>query len=540
MNKRKVKLIAGKRPVTGDINAISKFEIHVEETKKPNGEIEVTLHSINNSGVLVPITPQGGGSTGGGADDWNIINQKAYGIEWTLFKDPTKEDPMDCTRIGNMEYHKTLPCHQWKGCIANAEKVNYYLDPNDWSKKADGTPSKLDGTDGTVRVEIPTFYYKSWMDNNKANPTRKVMVSPEKIDDSWHEFTGILLDAYYTTLDQTNPDSPRAVSVINTTPEFRGGTYRNSVGDKFDALLEKDPRITDLGKAITDLTVVEMSNFAKNADAENINYEIYKMVVFWMPAIEYATFNIFKDFTSDKTAEGYAKGGLGQGCINANWVTNLVYNRLGTRTPNGFTNEFGNGSGAKLLYTSGEVIHNSTDPSATTTKTAQADLWVNRYRGIENIWGDTGYLLEGILAGSAVKVTNKPENYSNSAATYDKVLVGMQPSMEVPFAVDFNLGDSCEINGSGAGVQDMSALANYTFFNATNPYASVALQIGILSGDDGLPLVFCAGGYAVVFGGPGLLTADDPSLSFAAGGFGFRTLSRLNGDSKKLQYRDVV
>lgn len=509
---------------------LQKYSINKKELRRVNNKIEEIQES--GGGEIIPS---------GGADDWNVINQKAYGIEWTLFKDETKEDPMDCTRIGNMEHHKTLPCHQWKGCIANAEKVNYYLDPNDWSKKVDGTPSKLDGTDGTVRVEIPTFYYKSWSDNNKPNPTRKVMVSLEKIDDSWHEFTGILLDAYYATLDQTNTDAPRAVSVINTTPEFRGGTYRNSVGDKFDALLEKDPRLTDLGKAITNLTVVEMSNFAKNADAENLNYEIYKMIVFWMPAIEYATFNIFKDFTNDKTAEGYAKGGLGQGCINANWISQLAYNRYGTRTPNGFTNEFGNGSGAKLLYTSGEAIHNSTDPSATTTKNAQADLWVNRYRGIENIWGDTGYLLEGILAGSAVKVTNKPENYSNNAATYDKVLVGMQPSMEVPFAVDFNLGDSCEINGSGAGVQDMSELANYTFFNMTNPYASVALQIAILSGYDEAPLVFYAGGAAIDDGVPGLLlNGADYSLSSAVGSVGFRTLSRLNGDSKKLQYRDVV
>ena len=116
----------------------------------------------------------------------------------------------------------------------------------------------------------------------------------------------------------------------------------------------------------------------------------------------------------------------------------------------------------------------------------------------------------------------------------------MQPSMEVPFAVDFNLGDSCEINGSGAGVQDMSALANYTFFNMTNPYASVALQIGMLSGDDAAPLVFGAGGAAGAGGGPGVLAVAASSLSLASDGSGFRTLSRLNGDSKKLQYRDVV
>lgn len=537
MEKQRVKTINGKRLVTGDRNLITRDEILVEEVKKANGEIEVTLHKRGLDGTIKAITPQGGG--GGGADDWNIINQKAYGIEWTLFKDETKEDPMDCNRVGNMEYHKTLPCHQWKGCIANAEKVNYYLDPNDWSKKTDGTPSKLDGTDGTVRVEIPTFYYKSWKDDNKANPTRKVMVSPEKIDDTWHEFPHILLDAYYATLDQTNTDSPKAASVINTAPEFRGGYYRNA-SDKFDSLLAKDPRLTDLGKAITNLTVVEMSNFAKNADSENINYEVYKMIVFWMPAIEFATFNIFKDFTTDLTAEGYAKGGLGQGCLNANWVTQMAYNRYGNRTPNGFTNEFGNGSGAKLLFANGESVHNSTDPDATTVYTVPSDLWVNRYRGIENIWGDTGYLLEGILAGTAVKITDNPENYSNNASTYDKIIVGVNGSMDVPFPADFILGDSCELLGLGAGVQDMLALAPYTTVNLSNPCASVLMQIGLLSGNDSNPLVFTAGGAAFGGGGPGVLAADGASLGVAADGGGFRTLSRINGDSKKLQYREVV
>ena len=96
-----------------------------------------------------------GESSASSGEDWDKINQLAYGIEWQEIQNTS-----DCKRIGNMEYHKTLPCHQWKGCVANAEVINYYLDPTDWSKKADGTPSVLDGTDGTVRTEVNKFYYK--------------------------------------------------------------------------------------------------------------------------------------------------------------------------------------------------------------------------------------------------------------------------------------------------------------------------------------------------------------------------------------------
>ena len=46
-------------------------------------------------------------------------------------------------------------------CVLKADgTVNYYLDPNDSTKKEDGTPAVLDGTDGNVMVEIPKFWAK--------------------------------------------------------------------------------------------------------------------------------------------------------------------------------------------------------------------------------------------------------------------------------------------------------------------------------------------------------------------------------------------
>jgi len=51
---------------------------------------------------------------------------------------------------------------QMKRCLLNDDgTVNYYLDPNDSTKKADGTAADLTGADGQVMVEIPKFYYKA-------------------------------------------------------------------------------------------------------------------------------------------------------------------------------------------------------------------------------------------------------------------------------------------------------------------------------------------------------------------------------------------
>lgn len=52
----------------------------------------------------------------------------AYGVEWDI----TVADP-HLTRIGNMSLHKTLPIQsQLKGCIAQNDKIIYWLDENDW------------------------------------------------------------------------------------------------------------------------------------------------------------------------------------------------------------------------------------------------------------------------------------------------------------------------------------------------------------------------------------------------------------------------
>ena len=57
----------------------------------------------------------------------------AYGVEW----EDDVQDP-HLTRIGNMSLHKTLPIQsQLKGCIAQQDKVIYWLDEKDWRFRKD-------------------------------------------------------------------------------------------------------------------------------------------------------------------------------------------------------------------------------------------------------------------------------------------------------------------------------------------------------------------------------------------------------------------
>lgn len=60
-----------------------------------------------------------------------VLDTYTYGVSWNTFV----ADPI-ITKVGNQEYHRTLPIQsKMKGCIAQMKggwKIMYYLDPDDW------------------------------------------------------------------------------------------------------------------------------------------------------------------------------------------------------------------------------------------------------------------------------------------------------------------------------------------------------------------------------------------------------------------------
>lgn len=74
----------------------------------------------------------------------------AYGVEWK----ENVRDPI-ITRIGNMSLHKTLPIQsQLKGCIAQKDKVIYWLAEDDWRFRKDPIYMTVDLSND---VEHPNF-----------------------------------------------------------------------------------------------------------------------------------------------------------------------------------------------------------------------------------------------------------------------------------------------------------------------------------------------------------------------------------------------
>lgn len=397
---------------------------------------------------------QGGG--GGTIDYTGLEDIYSYGVEW----DTTVADPT-LTRIGNPLLHKSLPIQsQYKGCVANGAEINYYLNPNDWSQKADGTPSVLDGTDGTVRVHIPKFYGKSGVEGTK----RWVRMSTIKMDNTWIEIPEMLVDAYRSTVDTTVSATPKAVSVVNTTAQFRGGGNRTAN----DTYLDTDAFRSDLGKPRTNISRANMRTYATNAGSEMLCYEYYKWIFYWAWVIEYATFNSQAAYNADLTAEGYHQGGLGDGVTTWDGTNWNNYNGYYPLTPCGYCNEFGNFTGVKDLVIPETVINDSTTVASKTFK-------VPRWRGFDNPFGDIWTNLDGIILErtaanqpSSVYTTTDPTAFGDDNTAKGKMTVAGTEIASDGYTKDYDLGETGEIIPSVVGGSTTTYMCDYHWCNASS------------------------------------------------------------------------
>lgn len=451
-----------------------KAELPTAATKEDLGIVKVGNGLNVNSGVI-SIAPD------------YLVDMMSYGVEW----DVTVADPT-CTRIGNPLFHKSLPIQsEYKGCVVKNGKLQYYLNPNDWSKTANGFPSVLDGTDGDVMIHIPRFYGKSGSNGNK----RWVRISTVKIDASWVEIPEMFVSAYKIT---TFVDSGKGkvASVVNTTENYRGGGNRVN----FDQYLSTDKFKTDLGKPRTNISRDQARTMANNSGQELLCYEFYKWIFYWNYVIEYANFNSQKEFNSELTSDGYHQGGLGSGLTTWDWNSWNAYNENYAITPCGYTNEFGNFSGVKTIQ----------------IQSPEKTLYANRWRGFENPFGDIWINLEGIIikrdaaaANSNVYTTTDVLKYGDDYSLFD--IAGVEIAQD-GWIKTFDLGSKAEIIPSSIAGSESTYKCDNHLCNVN----SVEKRTLMVGGRAGL------GGQA----GLGFFYSDF-GVGYAYASIGFRSLVRV-------------
>lgn len=503
----KVDKVDGKQLSTNDYTTSEKNKLQGIATNANNYTHPTTAGNkhLPAGGTVGQVLVNSGDGTGEwkdvepGIDLTGLEDIYSYGVEW----DSTVADPT-LTRIGNPLLHKSLPVQsQYKGCVANGAAINYYLDPNDWSKKADGGNSVLDGTDGTVRVHIPKFYGKSGVEGTK----RWVRMSTIKMDDTWIEIPEMLVDAYRSTVNQTGN---KAVSVVNTTAQFRGGGNRTTN----DTYLDTDAFRSDLGKPRTNISRANMRTYAANAGSEMLCYEYYKWIFYWAWVIEYATFNSQATYNAELTADGYHQGGLGPGITDWNNNANgwSGYNGIYPITPCGYCNDIGNFTGIKELVIPETVVDESTTVPTKTFK-------VPRWRGFDNPFGDIWTNLDGIILErtaanqpSSVYTTSNPSAFGDDNTAKGKMTVAGKEIASDGYTKDFDLGSKGEIIPSVVGGSATTYMCDYHWYNT----ASTSLRTLIVGGGAD------SGGYA---GLSNFNSGHGVGTVFST--VGFRTLNRI-------------
>ncbi len=433
-----------------------------------------------------------------------IEDMLSYGVRWT----PGQIDPQ-VERIGNMNLHRTLPIQsEMKGCIykPKTKELSYWLNENDWRfrkepiytqvslemptiavvpnsesytqfdfakgqyVKAKGhigiitlvsttssgiqltinweegssiysdivtatsleIGSRVDGYDGEVMVHVPGFYIRSW----EGEDYNEVRISQTKIDSTWEYQPPCYVGAYRDTILVNKPkdmgyltelgvaDQRHPISVANYNANCRGGA-NDASKDNLDDMFQRD-----LGKCITNLAREPLRVWTRLSNKEIMSYIQYKNIIYWLYVIEYANFDSQATFTSELDSNGFHQGGLGNGITGVqNWQ---AFNGKCPICVNGYTNNLGNRSGIKL------ILSDNINASS---------LSANRWRGIENPFGDVNTIVDGIISVDGnVYVTNNPEFYTDSASDISNLtFIGTVPETLTCMIIEYSLGHTAEL-----------------------------------------------------------------------------------------------
>ena len=302
-------------------------------------------------------------------DITSLLNSPLSDYYWYGYEYDNTVSDKSVTRIGNLTLHKanSLPLQsKMKGCLLDGTigTVNEYLPESDW------TGSTLDGSAGQVMVETPKFYFRHELDGN----IERFKFSELPLG-GFIEIPKLYPSAYEASLNRT---TNKLASVMNSSPEYRGGNNNAAWDGQFNSLL---------GRPATSISRTNFTTYARNRGTTtewNQNLYLAHKVLYWMFILEYGTRDSQAPYTAELDSNGYKQGGLGVGVTTANstiWNEKFSYNPF---VPCGTSNSLGNGTG--------EIDYTTLDENGDELWTVKA----NRYRGVELPFGHIWKWAEGI------------------------------------------------------------------------------------------------------------------------------------------------
>ena len=374
-----------------------------------------------------------------------------YGVSWS----ETSSNP-DCTRIGNMDMHRSLPIQSMMKpfVITNyrhQSPENILPIDDNFSKSFYSTESNTQwevvfSLDTDIMIRIPEFWYTD--EYVPSSKTHNLKICPHA-KPGWYHHKEAYVGAY--ELCETSPSSGKVCSAKGLIP---------LVGRTREVLRK----------------AVRGNGFDGEAKWNLYTYEEHRAICHLF-LVEYATRNSQKAVNTELTPEGFRQGGLGSGCTTGTATINGA--QTWSFIPTGSSDSLGSGSGEVT------VTIQQTDSSGSNTSTITRKC--NRYRGIENpfghIWKHTDDIISIYEGGwrtyyKSIKpdqfATNKNNSYK--PLTSAAVVTGYKTEIRATPTCDF-FAEACT-NGS-----ETTYWCDYNWDNTDT--SEHCLLIGGHSGDGG-------------------------------------------------------
>ena len=396
-------------------------------------------------------------------EDW-------YGVSWS----ETSSNP-DCTRIGNMDMHRSLPIQSMMKPfdITNIKDTvpEIILPIDDQFQKtsyanANNNQWSIVSTDSdNIMIRIPEFWYTD--EYVPKSNTHNLKICPHA-KPGWYHHKEAYVSAY--ELCETSPSSGKVCSAKGLIP---------LVGRTREVLRK----------------AVRGSGFDGEAKWNLYTYEEHRAICHLF-LVEYATRNSQKAVNTELTPEGFRQGGLGSGCTTGTATINGA--QTWSFIPTGSSDSLGSGSGEVT------VTIQQTDSSGSNTSTITRKC--NRYRGIENpfghIWKHTNDVISVYGNGyrtwyKSVKpnqfATNKNTSYKPFCAstmvssgykteikatpTCDFFATSVSGGSETTYWCDYNWDNTdtlehCLLIGGDSGNGSVAGLFNLNSNNSVGAYGA--------------------------------------------------------------------
>ena len=271
-----------------------------------------------------------------------------YGVSWS----ETSSNP-DCTRIGNMDMHRSLPIQSMMKPFAfqtqPVYKDQFVPLKENFTEAMYGHVSNREAGQVTstvnVMIKIPEFWYVD--DYTPGTKTHNLKICPHA-KPGWHHHK----EAYVSAYEAFNFDNKgRLISMKSVVPTVN---FTRTNGR----------------------TWARANGFDGEAKWNLYTYEEHRAICHLF-LVEYATRNSQKAVNTELTPEGFRQGGLGSGCTTGTATINGAQTWSFILT--GSSDSLGSGSGEVT------VTIQQTDSSGSNTSTITRKC--NRYRGIENPFG---------------------------------------------------------------------------------------------------------------------------------------------------------